>query len=258
MFKIRQSTLTERNLTSFQTNRPKHLCSGSYIIFVSLYSTSNTGEGVYFYMFITKSKIDWYLINTKSPINKEYPVSLPQKFTKITNWRVKLKTIPRCPNSTLIYLIKTSRYNFELRRLSRIILPKNKALFVIGLNSETGKLFVVKNQCLTSILENISDEKKLKKEISGINQNLQNPKARILGQKLISRRIISGTSYSAQRAYVRCRQNLSGNIQFPKKPRLGQDPQPSVTAITRYHSQSPLLRLFGFLKGGGLRGFSKI
>ena len=115
-------------------------------------------------MFITKSKIDWYLINTKSPI-KEYPVSIPQKFTKITNWRVKLKTIPRCPNSTLIYLIKTSRYNFELRRLSRIILPKNKALFVIGLNSETGKLFVVKNQYLNSILENIIDEKKLKNEL---------------------------------------------------------------------------------------------
>ena len=64
---------------------------------------------------------------------------LPQKYLKSVPWNVSIITAPPCPPVAQIYLIKTSPYNFDLRRLSRLMLQRQggvTAFFVIGLRDQ--------------------------------------------------------------------------------------------------------------------------
>ena len=75
------------------------------------------------------------LISSKTPFT-----IIPSKYSTEVPWNVTIINGPKCPNVPLIYLIKTSPYNFELRQLSRLMLKKQggvTAFFVIGLRDSS-------------------------------------------------------------------------------------------------------------------------
>lgn len=75
------------------------------------------------------------LISSKTPFT-----ILPSKYSIEVPWNVTIINGPKCQNVPLIYLIKTSPYNFELRQLSRLMLKKQggvTAFFVIGLRDSS-------------------------------------------------------------------------------------------------------------------------
>ena len=90
----------------------------------------------------SRKKYKWYTLSAgvvlmlylTLPQTEPYTI-LPQKYLKSVAWNVSIIDAPPCPPAAQIYLIKTSPYNFELRRLSRLMLQKQggvASLFVIG------------------------------------------------------------------------------------------------------------------------------